>query len=48
MRTMAAEKEYGIKVKQYRNGIQNLIDNDFLVAIGDSNDFSFIEYPVYT
>ena len=29
MRTMAAEKEYGIKVKQYRNGIQNLIDNDF-------------------
>lgn len=42
------EKEYGIKVKQYRNGIQNLIDNDFLVAIGDSNDFDFIEYPVYT
>ena len=44
----AVEKEYGIKVKQYRNGIQNLIDNDFLVAIGDSNDFNFIEYPVYT
>ena len=44
----AVEKEYGIKVKQYRNGIQNLIDNDFLVAIGDSNDFDFIEYPVYT
>lgn len=42
----AVEKEYGIKVKQYRNGIQNLIDNDFLVAIGDSNDFDFIEYPV--
>ena len=44
----AVEKEYGIKVKQYRNGIQNLIDNNFLVAIGDSNDFNFIEYPVYT
>lgn len=26
---MSAEKEYGIKVKRYRNGIQNLIDNDF-------------------
>lgn len=43
----AVEKEYGIKVKQYRNGVQNLIDNNFLVAIGDSNDFDFIEYPVY-
>lgn len=42
----AVEKEYGIKIKQYRNGIQNLIDNGFLVSIGDSNDFNFIEYPI--
>lgn len=45
----AVENEYGIKIRQYRNGIQDLIDKGFILPIQNSNDYDFIEYPpVYT
>lgn len=42
------EKSFGIKIKQYTNAINNLIDQNYLVITKGNNVYEFKEYPVIT
>lgn len=39
------EETFGIKIKQYNNAINKLIEKGYLVQEDDKNNFKFIECP---
>lgn len=42
------DKRFGMKIKQYTNAVNNLIDQNYLVITKGNNVYEFKEYPVIT